>query len=267
MFRNANFGSRITLSVSLLLLGLLFSGVATYVYVESRGIDRDIRNRADHVLGFLESIHTQTMLNRGDKKLNNPVLDTLILDVSKVEAGAMKLIVEDLNMEEVIRDAVRVVKGRADDGGIDLSVSVARSFPRLLADSVRIKQIFLNLLSNAIKFTPEKGSVRIETKIEKDGCMARSVIDTGIGISEHELEKIVEPFAQASSGLARRHEGTGLGLYLVKSLVEEHGGSMTIDSRLGRGTVVTIRLPAERVLPVADETPPKAILKGAGRPD
>ena len=70
------------MSVSLLLLGLLFSGVATYVYVESRGIDRDIRNRADHVLGFLESIHTQTMLNRGDKKLNNPVLATLILDVS-----------------------------------------------------------------------------------------------------------------------------------------------------------------------------------------
>ena len=77
MFRNANFSSRITLSVSLLLLGLLFSGVATYVYVESRGIDRDIRKRAGHVLGFLESTHTQAMLNRGDNKANNPVLDAL----------------------------------------------------------------------------------------------------------------------------------------------------------------------------------------------
>ena len=236
-------------------------------------MSHELRTPLNSIIGFSEIVSNEVFGAIGNARYADYLSDIHssgkhllalindILDVSKVEAGAMKLIAEDLNMEEVIRDAVRVVKGRADDGGIDLTISLARPFPHLMADSIRIKQILLNLLSNAIKFTPEKGSVRIEPKIEKDGCMAISVIDTGIGISEHELGKVVEPFTQASSGLARRHEGTGLGLYLVNSLVKEHGGSLTIDSRLGRGTVATIRLPAERVLPVADENAPKGGFK------
>ncbi|NQV83097.1 MAG: PAS domain S-box protein [Rhodospirillales bacterium] len=176
-----------------------------------------------------------------------------ILDVSKVEAGAMALSEDVLEVEEVIWDSVRVVKGRAEESKIALSISVDRTFPRLKADSIRVKQMLLNLLSNAIKFTPKGGSIRVDAKIEPGGCMALAVTDTGIGIAESELQKVLEPFIQASSGLARSHEGTGLGLYLVKSLIEEHGGTFEITSRLDHGTTATVRFPAERVLAAADE--------------
>ena len=181
-----------------------------------------------------------------------------ILDVSKIEAGAMDLVEEDLDVEEVIWESVRVVKGRAESGEIRLSVSIDSTFPRLRADAVRFKQILLNLLSNAIKFTPKGGSVRIEAELEPGGGMALSITDTGIGVSEDELEKVLQPFTQASSGLDRRHEGTGLGLYLVKALAEEHDGSLDIASRLNHGTTVTVRFPAKRVLPAADQDSPES---------
>jgi len=155
-----------------------------------------------------------------------------ILDVSKVEVDSMELVEENLDVEEVIWGVVRVTKGRTKESGLDLSVSVERLFPRIKADSIRIKQILLYLLSNAVKFTPEGGTVTVGAEMETDGRLAIFVTDTGIGISEGELKKVLQPFVQASSGLDRRHEGTGLGLYLVKMLIEKHGGAMAIESSL-----------------------------------
>jgi signal transduction histidine kinase len=105
----------------------------------------------------------------------------------------------------------------------------------------------LNLLSNAVKFTPAGGCILARGRREAGGGLAVSVSDTGIGIREQDLERVLQPFGQADSGLARRYEGTGLGLPICKALAELHGGTIALVSGLGLGTTVTVRLPAERV--------------------
>src|SRR5258706_15156374 len=105
-----------------------------------------------------------------------------------------------------------MVAGRAEEAEVPLGSEVDAALPEIEADLRATKQILLNLLSNAIKFTPRKGAVRVRAMIEPDGQFALSVVDTGIGIAPHDLERIREPFTQVDSGLGRRHEGTGLGL-------------------------------------------------------
>ncbi len=110
-----------------------------------------------------------------------------------------------------------------------------------------IKQVILNLLSNAIKFTPHGGKVGISCLVERDGGLALSVEDTGIGIREDDIVKALTPFVQVDSEFNRRYQGTGLGLPLSKNLMELHGGRLEINSIFGSGTTVTIYLPSTRV--------------------
>jgi signal transduction histidine kinase len=108
-----------------------------------------------------------------------------------------------------------------------------------------LKRIVINLLSNAVKFT-EKGHIRVAARCPEDGAISLSVADTGIGIAACELPRLMRPFMQAEGGGARKYQGTGLGLSLVKSMVELHGGKVEMASELGVGTTVTLRFPAER---------------------
>jgi len=110
-----------------------------------------------------------------------------------------------------------------------------------------VKQILLNLLSNAVKFTPESGRVSIAAELRNDGTLAMSVQDTGIGIAPENIPRALAPFSQVDSSLSRRYEGTGLGLPLVKSLIELHGGRLELASEVGKGTEATIVFPARRV--------------------
>ena len=119
--------------------------------------------------------------------------------------------------------------------------------PSLKADERVLKQIFLNIFSNAIKFTPAGGRVDLDVTLDGTGDMRFRFTDTGTGIAAEDIPKILQPFVQADSSLARKHEGTGLGLPLSKSLVELHGGTLEIDSTFGAGTTVTVTFPAERV--------------------
>jgi len=119
--------------------------------------------------------------------------------------------------------------------------------PRLRADDRKLNQVLLNLLSNAIKFTPAGGTVSVRVLVENDGDVLTRVSDTGIGIAKHELERVFEPFVQLDSSLARKYEGTGLGLALSRKWIELHGGRLVLESDLGMGTVAEIRLPRERV--------------------
>jgi signal transduction histidine kinase len=125
---------------------------------------------------------------------------------------------------------------------------MAATLPHLHADQVRLKQILLNLMSNAVKFTPRLGSVRVWAQQHDDGSLSLVVTDTGIGMSRDEVTLAMQPFRQIDSDLARKHEGTGLGLPLTKALVELHGGTMTIRSEKGRGTEVAVTLPPSRVV-------------------
>jgi len=188
---------------------------------------------------YLEDIHSS----------GQHLLDLIndILDISKVEAGAMAPVEEWVNIEEIIASSMRLIEGRAEKGSVTLSTVIPADLPWLLADELRVKQILLNLLSNAVKFTPAGGKITVQAARNDDGTLTISVEDTGIGISEDEIEEMLEPFTQVRSSRAQRQEGTGLGLYLVKKLTEMHGGALKIESSLGAGTRVNVSFPKKRI--------------------
>ena len=166
-----------------------------------------------------------------------------ILDMSKIEAGRIRLDFEDLDLDLLLGEAMRVVGARAQDKQLQLS---ARTSPdlRLRADRRALKQVILNLLSNAVKFTPGGGRVTVRGRAS-DYCITLAIADTGIGIAKDALARLGRPFEQVESQLTKSHQGSGLGLAISKSLVELHGGHMRIRSTLGKGTLVMVRLPLE----------------------
>jgi two-component system cell cycle sensor histidine kinase PleC len=167
-----------------------------------------------------------------------------ILDMSKIEAGRIRLDPEQVELEPFLNDAMRVVSGRADDKRIVLTARIDRGI-RLTADHRLLKQIVLNLLSNAVKFTPEGGRVTIRARAAL-GWVSIAIADTGIGIPKDALARLGRPFEQVESQLTKSHQGSGLGLAIAKSLTELHHGTMRIRSKLGSGTIVLLRLPIER---------------------
>ena len=178
-----------------------------------------------------------------------------ILDLSKVEAGQLKLRDQVVSVCDVLDACQRLVQHRAETTGVTLSISCPKDLPNLRADKLKLKQIFLNLLSNAIKFTPKDGRVNATAHRSPDGGILVSVTDTGVGISEDNLSMVLEPFQQIASPMSQKYEGTGLGLPLVKGLVELHGGHLWLESTEGEGTKATIFLPAERVIEAPAQLP------------
>jgi PAS domain S-box-containing protein len=171
-----------------------------------------------------------------------------ILDVSKAEAGRIELLEGLVDVTELFESCLRLVRARADEAKVELYADPSDQLPKLHADGLRMKQVLLNLLSNAIKFTPAGGRVSLEAATgEHSGLMLR-VTDTGIGMAPQDIPKALSPFGQLETTHARQHAGTGLGLPLSKALVELHGGQLRIESELGKGTTVTVLLPAARVL-------------------
>ena len=166
-----------------------------------------------------------------------------ILDMSKIEAGRIRLEFEDLALDPLLAEAMRVLAARAQEKELELTAKIAPELG-LRADRRALKQIALNLLSNAVKFTPHGGRVTVRGR-RADGCIVLCIADTGIGIAKDALTRLGRPFEQVESQLTKSHQGSGLGLAISKSLVELHGGRMRIRSTLGKGTTVVVRLPLE----------------------
>ncbi|MBD2165224.1 GAF domain-containing protein [Calothrix membranacea FACHB-236] len=188
-----------------------------------------------------------------------------ILDVAKIEAGQIKLDYTAISVTNLCQSSLAFIKQQALQKRIQLETKIPQNLPNLLVDERRIRQVLINLLNNAVKFTPEQGRITLEVnKISLDIAnnslgqhfLQIAVKDTGIGIAQENINKLFKPFIQIDSALNRQYAGTGLGLALVKRIVELHGGSVGLTSELGVGSCFTIELPYTPVAPVVADTQP-----------
>ena len=224
-------------------------------------MSHELRTPLNAINGFSEMMVTEMFGPLGDRRYKGYVGDILasgqhllalindILDMSKIEAGKMTLSLETLDLEDVVDDAVRLMRNRVDAVGLKMVVDLPKDLPPVEADYRAVKQVLLNLMSNAVKFTPQGGRV-VVAAAEVDGPAGRgvrmSVADSGIGIAPQDLARLARPFEQIETQHSKTQQGTGLGLALTKSLVELHGGVFVIESQPGLGTTVSFTLPLQR---------------------
>jgi len=226
-------------------------------------MSHELRTPLNAIIGFSEIMESAMFGPLGTEKYREYccdihqsgqyLLDVIndILDMSKIEAGRIRLDPEQIVLEPFLNDAMRVVSARANDKRLALMARIGDGIS-LTADPRLLKQILLNLLSNAVKFTPEGGRITIRARAAGDGASI-AIADTGIGIPKEALTRLGRPFEQVESQLTKSHQGSGLGLAIAKSLTELHNGSMRIRSTPGRGTLVLLRLPSRRMPAPADQ--------------
>jgi signal transduction histidine kinase len=170
--------------------------------------------------------------------------------MARVEAGMVDLQEETIDVAILIRETVILARGSVPGTTHRFDIRLPDATPLLMADRRRMKQVLINLIGNAVKFTPSDGRIRVAVGGD-ERHMSIAITDTGIGIPPEKIGDLGQPFSQIESTTSRRYQGSGMGLFITKSLVERHGGDMEIESRLGEGTTVTIRLPSDRLVPVS----------------
>ncbi|MBT5414629.1 MAG: HAMP domain-containing histidine kinase [Rhodospirillaceae bacterium] len=174
-----------------------------------------------------------------------------ILDVAKAEAGVLQFDEGEFDIEEVVESAVRMMRTASEHAGIEVSATIPPNTVAILGDRRRVRQVLLNLLSNAIKFTEPGGRIAVRSAPVEAGLEV-TVEDSGIGMSPEQIERAFEPFSQFSVDPTRTREGTGLGLGLSRRIMDQHGGSLDLESRPGKGTTARLVFPTNRLLPPED---------------
>jgi len=213
----------------------IFGGHAVPVYKE---YSADIHNSGVHLLNLINEI----------------------LDLSRIEAGRYELNEEAVSLVHVVADCHHLLKLRASSRRITIHEVFEQGMPRIWGDERATRQIVLNLLSNSIKFTPQGGEIWLKVGWTASGGQYLSVKDTGSGIAEDEIPIVLASFGQGSNSIKSAEQGAGLGLPIAKSLIDMHGGTFTLKSKLRIGTEVIVTFPPERVMsalaPMAEESPP-----------
>jgi two-component system cell cycle sensor histidine kinase PleC len=225
-------------------------------------MSHELRTPLNAILGFSEMLESDDFAPRRREysKLiheSGHHLLTLIndvLDLSKIEAGRYAVHESELDFGLLAGDCVEMLRGKASESGLAVVAELAPNLPVVMADVRAIKQILLNLMSNALKFTPPGGSVSVFGRVCRNGEFAFGVRDNGIGIAEEDRERVFENFGQGRQDALTMERGTGLGLPIVKGLAAAHGGRLELESLLGKGTCVTVFLPASRLSPDASRT-------------
>ena len=233
-------------------------------------MSHELRTPLNAINGFSEIMAGEMFGPLGDPKYKGYAADILksgqhllslindVLDMAKIEAGKLTLHYETVSLKEVVEDAARLMRGKIAEAGLSLLVD-APEIPEIEADYRGLKQVVLNLISNAVKFTPDGGSIVVALSREDDDRVRVAVTDTGIGIAAQDLARLARPFEQVEGQHSKTTQGTGLGLALTKSLIELHGGGLSIESEPGRGTTVSFDLPIRRAgQPVATQSEARA---------
>jgi signal transduction histidine kinase len=230
-------------------------------------MSHELRTPLNAIIGFAEIFDMELFGPIGDRKYQEyardirasgrHLLDVInnILDLTKIEAGHLVLDEHAVDVANLIATCERIVASEAIKRELTLAAAPIEAPLIVSVDPTRLKQVLFNLLWNALKFTPAGGRVTIGAYRARDGAAILTVADTGIGMRKEDIPTAFLPFQQIDSAWDKRHEGTGLGLTLTKSIVELHGGTLTLDSAPGDGTTATVTLPAWRVI---DEPPASA---------
>jgi cell cycle sensor histidine kinase DivJ len=219
-------------------------------------VSHELRTPLNAIIGFAEMLSNDELApaNPEKRKEYAQIIETSgqhllsvvnsILDVSKIEAGAFELAPEAFSLPALADSCCDMILLRAEREGITILRSYAQGLEEIVADKRSCKQILINLISNAVKFTPKGGCVGVDI-IPEGNSLKIVVADTGIGIAPRDLSQLGEPFFQASANYDRHFEGTGLGLSVVRGLVGLHGGTISVESALGEGTTICVRLPLD----------------------
>ncbi len=217
-------------------------------------MSHELRTPLNAVIGFTDLMRQRTFGPLGNERYEEYatliydsgqlLLDLIsdMLDMAKIEAGKLELNFERVDLNGTVEDCVRLLRDRAEDNGLELTCSLHEEPVFLVADKRAVKQVLLNLLTNAIKFTPAGGHVGVSVRYG-DGLATITVRDTGIGIPASDLPRLGNPFEQVNGDPMLAKTGSGLGLALVRSLMEKHGGALNIASEEGVGTTVRVTFP------------------------
>ncbi len=227
-------------------------------------MSHELRTPLNAIIGFSEMIVNRIFGSHDMERYDGYVRDINdsgrhllsiideILDLSKIEAGREELDESEIDLDELISLTRRPFDARFEQGNLAVCVEIPSPSPTILCDAAKLGQCLSNLLSNSLKFTPPGGRIDLSAGLNDKGDLVITVSDSGVGIALVDIPTVMSPFGQVESAFQRAHPGTGLGLPLTRAIIELHGGAFQIDSELGKGTSVTLTLPAYRVtLPLA----------------
>jgi two-component system cell cycle sensor histidine kinase PleC len=222
-------------------------------------MSHELRTPLNAILGFSELIQSRTIndLERhaeyaGLIHTSGTHLLTLIndiLDLARIEAGGFQLKDREVDLAHVAGNCAQLMSAKAREGRVNLRTDLAADLPHIIGDERALTQVLLNLIANAVKFTPQNGQISVFALVAPDGRLCFGVEDDGVGIAPEDHALVFENFGQGRHDVVTADKGTGLGLPIVKGLVEAHDGRVELQSALGAGTKVTIYLPASRMLP------------------
>jgi two-component system, cell cycle sensor histidine kinase PleC len=235
-------------------------------------MSHELRTPLNAILGFSEVMkseifgaHAVPVYKEYSADIHNSGVHLLnlineILDLSRIEAGRYELNEEAISLFNIVADCHHLLKLRASTRGITIHEVFERAMPRIWGDERAVRQVVLNLLSNSIKFTPQGGEIWLKVGWTASGGQYLSVRDSGSGIPEDEIPIVLASFGQGSNSIKSAEQGAGLGLPIAKSLIDMHGGTFTLKSKIRIGTEVIVTFPPERVMsalaPVTEESPP-----------
>jgi signal transduction histidine kinase len=223
-------------------------------------MSHELRTPLNAIIGFSEMMLREVMGEFRNEQYRGYVTDIHasgahllgiindILDLSKAEAGKLHIDEDVFDPRDIIRSVSQLTGMRMRDAGLTEAIELQPDLPLLLGDERKTLQMVLNLVTNAIKFSEPGGKVEIACRWEREFGLTISVSDTGIGIAPGDLGRVVEPFEQVDSVLSRQHQGTGLGLPLVKAMMDLHGGTFDLQSRVGVGTRAILNFPPSRMV-------------------